>query len=453
MPSLDRFDVPGLSPRMRGNRNDDEVATLIRGTIPAHAGEPWGSTSWAWHRRDYPRACGGTRIREGRNAVEQGLSPRMRGNPRKSRSSARPARTIPAHAGEPILMNQENKSTRDYPRACGGTIPGSPIHSSTLGLSPRMRGNLYRLDDQRQLDGTIPAHAGEPSSARISGISSRDYPRACGGTGRSASIASPAAGLSPRMRGNRLFPSARDLPLGTIPAHAGEPAIITTPHGCAWDYPRACGGTFEGVARQALAGGLSPRMRGNLAGLSPGKARLGTIPAHAGEPSLSSRRRILPGDYPRACGGTGPGESAKVTATGLSPRMRGNRGVMRLAALLLGTIPAHAGEPGSGIVTPPDSWDYPRACGGTRTAEPLERPCRGLSPRMRGNRHLLRGRRIPIGTIPAHAGEPWRTESAATRRRDYPRACGGTAFQARAFAVAQGLSPRMRGNRRPDARR
>ena len=62
-PDLLPGDVEGLSPRMRGNRED-----------PAGCGRR--------NRRVYPRACGGTVSGSASRAIQAGgLSPRMRGNP------------------------------------------------------------------------------------------------------------------------------------------------------------------------------------------------------------------------------------------------------------------------------------------------------------------------------------------------------------------------------------
>ena len=51
--------------------------------------------------------------------------------------------------------------------------------------------------------------------------------------------------------------------------------------------------------------------------------------------------------------------------SGLSPRMRGNRGNFFTLHSQRGSIPAHAGEPQWGSYNPDDSKVYPRACGGT----------------------------------------------------------------------------------------
>ena len=69
-------------------------------------------------------------------------------------------------------------------------------------------------------------------------------------------------------------------------------------------YPRVCGGTRGVDAGEALRYGLSPRVRGNPVAMALAWARMGSIPACAGEPSPASypvgRREV----YPRVCGGT-----------------------------------------------------------------------------------------------------------------------------------------------------
>ena len=71
----------------------------------------------------------------------------------------------------------------------------------------------------------------------------------------------------------------------------------------------------------------------------------------------------------------------------------------------------------------------------------------GLSPRVRGNHPDIDGAALVQGSIPTCAGEP---QQAGNRRggvKVYPRVCGGTGNGLRKTAAAQGLSPRVRGNR------
>ena len=94
------------------------------------------------------------------------------------------------------------RSTMVYPRVCGGTEYSRCGGSHEPGLSPRVRGNPRRGDASRVHRGSIPACAGEPSQGDSRGNLDRVYPRVCGGTCRRQHHGGPAGGLSPRVRGN-----------------------------------------------------------------------------------------------------------------------------------------------------------------------------------------------------------------------------------------------------------
>ena len=81
------------------------------------------------------------------------------------------------------------------------------------------------------------------------------------------------------------------------------------------------------------------------------------------------------GVYPRACGGTYRDCPALGLGQGLSPRVRGNPGVM--------------------VARAPFITVYPRACGGTVRVTGVNMPHEGLSPRVRGNRAGDRGKYAP----------------------------------------------------------
>ena len=213
-------------------------------------------------------------------------------------------------------------------------------------------------------------------------------------------------GLSPRMRGNLIFSSSRALAFGSIPAHAGEPPASPPRRTSERVYPRACGGTRSRGCAEAVLGGLSPRMRGNLKPAVEADSGPGSIPAHAGEPERVSGRWDSVRVYPRACGGTVDGLVFTSHDVGLSPRMRGNHRRLSPRARWRGSIPAHAGEPHSRNFTTASARVYPRACGGTGHCQPINDQMSGLSPRMRGNQHAAAGVRADAGSIPAHAGEP-----------------------------------------------
>ncbi|APH62267.1 Hypothetical protein GbCGDNIH8_8723 [Granulibacter bethesdensis] len=108
----------GLSPRTRGNQETDSEIIVTKRTIPAHAGEPTMPEVVAAIVRDYPRARGGTPPAEASQQNRRGLSPRTRGNPTSAVVSRSMRGTIPAHAGEPLdlmlLISKNNPNCSHF---------------------------------------------------------------------------------------------------------------------------------------------------------------------------------------------------------------------------------------------------------------------------------------------------------------------------------------------------
>ena len=181
---------------------------------------------------------------------------------------------------------------------------------------------------------------------------------------------------------------------GSIPAPAGEPFQCRTAAGPL---------------------GLSPRLRGNRCP-QPESPRHGLSPRLRGNPLPIAMRSLGSAVYPRACGGTFENRHQA----------------------LRGSIPAPAGEPPSSRAAGEPGRNlrvYPRACGGTGGEPVYPRACGGefrvgsgrVYPRACGGTVLYR--LFPPGSIPAPAGEPRRLAIV-----------GPSKFE--------GLSPRLRGNRR-----
>ena len=213
-----------------------------------------------------------------------GLSPRLRGN-RRGGDALYPSRgSIPAPAGEPPKVPGQESPMRSIPAPAGNP-------NGAVGLWPQRR--------------SIPAPAGEPREPSPGPAGIPVYPRACGGTSTQRMRLAVSVGLSPRLRGNRVFTFDEEHKQGSIPAPAGEPLIATCIDGPDKVYPRACGGTYGVSGRQ-----LSP---------------LGSIPAPAGEPHDEPFPVDGHGVYPRACGGTVIAHRFGCAPQGLSPRLRGNR--------------------------------------------------------------------------------------------------------------------------------
>ena len=187
---------------------------------------------------------------------------------------------------------------------CGGTESAGCAGPPAIGLSPRVRGNLariqYYLGDAR----SIPACAGEPGQQRVLHAGKRVYPRVCGGTGGANCRRCRSNGLSPRVRGNPARRRRRPRWRGSIPACAGEPVTCTVAIAPSAVYPRVCGGTKCRSSSSHPTRGLSPRVRGNLLRRFGGLYAVRSIPACAGEPAAQGGDKRTLTVYPRVCGGT-----------------------------------------------------------------------------------------------------------------------------------------------------
>ena len=137
-------DELGLSPLTRGNRAQDVVCPPAQGPIPAHAGEPAPGAAEVQATGAYPRSRGGTAGSFYPPLPPWGLSPLTRGNPSAQSRTFCPSGPIPAHAGEPQIVNPCSSLMRAYPRSRGGTVNNSFCISLYCGLSPLTRGNQLR---------------------------------------------------------------------------------------------------------------------------------------------------------------------------------------------------------------------------------------------------------------------------------------------------------------------
>ena len=233
------------------------------------------------------------------------------------------------------------------------------------GLSPRMRGHLWRGPWGRWSNRSIPADAGPPDGSFGCAIGGWVYPRGCGGTQMSSSSGSRAKGLSPRMRGHRLVQPKYCRGPGSIPADAGAPRHRRRGGCIRTVYPRGCGGTWISRALNDSSKGLSPRMRGHRRRRLDRLSGKGSIPADAGAPRRSSRPCTRRRVYPRGCGGTAPTRRSRTPGQGLSPRMRGHPPKTGQARRPRRSIPADAGAPTSPSAVESPIEVYPRGCGGT----------------------------------------------------------------------------------------
>jgi len=198
-----RSSTPGLSPRMRGHPHLVLGSPRFGGSIPADAGAPDPSGLDRDCGEVYPRGCGGTIRTVTKTITVVGLSPRMRGHRDEVDLFRQNPRSIPADAGAPRHRQQRALLRKVYPRGCGGTLARMSGDYEGWGLSPRMRGHRVPQRLAPDASGSIPADAGAPLPPPRPHSKTRVYPRGCGGTGSALPVADLIGGLSPRMRGHQ----------------------------------------------------------------------------------------------------------------------------------------------------------------------------------------------------------------------------------------------------------
>ena len=190
-------------------------------------------------------------------------------------------------------------------------------------------------------------------------------------------------------------------------------------------YPRVGGGNASVGISAYRRRGLSPRGRGKLAPIVGKIAAIGSIPAWAGETPAVRNPGIPLQVYPRVGGGNPRGKAGRRHNRGLSPRGRGKRRVVRPVILPQGSIPAWAGETCRHTAGSPTGWVYPRVGGGNGARTYLQQASDGLSPRGRGKHWGTANPPRYSRSIPAWAGETFPTPGRPGKSR--------------------GLSPRGRG--------
>ena len=211
------------------------------------------------------------------------------------------------------------------------------------------------------------------------------HPRSRGATKLSMSVPRLAGGPSPLTRGNRPAAPFRSASCGSIPAHAGQPAP-GCPGACpARVHPRSREATALVMPRMRRRWGPSPLTRGNRDAAVRPVFRGGSIPAHAGQPPPRGRGRGRAAVHPRSRGATPTSIDSTPSARGPSPLTRGNRQVRGLLALRLGSIPAHAGQPWRSDTSSSLITVHPRSRGATSRRVSVTAEVLGPSPLTRGN--------------------------------------------------------------------
>ncbi len=170
----------GSSPRMRGTRRGACGVPRAPGIIPAYAGNTLEAQGIEARFRDHPRVCGEHHQHVQVEALAAGSSPRMRGTPLLVDGRTVIRGIIPAYAGNTSYWTFDAAATRDHPRVCGEHFSSCLSISRCMGSSPRMRRTHYGEDAGGHIHGIIPAYAGNTRVRPAACLGVRDHPRVCG---------------------------------------------------------------------------------------------------------------------------------------------------------------------------------------------------------------------------------------------------------------------------------
>ena len=274
----------GLSPRVRGIHWPPEVQSTIRRSIPACTGNPLRRLSTTWPPAVYPRVYGESSHACLGRQHRRGLSPRVRGIQHR-RVPGRLARgSIPACTGNPASAPDSPRRSRVYPRVYGESQHGIGGLALDDGLSPRVRGILEGAVQVGSVEGSIPACTGNPSPGLGEGHGREVYPRVYGESIYGETGSSMQAGLSPRVRGIRLDGPDAVVGKRSIPACTGNPLPRRLRPGARGVYPRVYGESIRSRSPVLINPGLSPRVRGIPDRLRHHRGRERSIPACTGNP-------------------------------------------------------------------------------------------------------------------------------------------------------------------------
>ena len=254
------------------------------------------------------------------------------------------------------------------------------------GSSPRVRGRLplkLRIKARIRL---IPASAGQTRSLRLWWMWLTAHPRECGADLLPQHLLRLLKGSSPRVRGRRDCRRRHRARIGLIPASAGQTHHHLSTVGRNTAHPRECGADRGAFSPRISSVGSSPRVRGRRRGCNDHDPAGGLIPASAGQTRTRARSQPGQGAHPRECGADRLVFFVRGYAVGSSPRVRGRLRASMAVRVEIGLIPASAGQTRTAVPSSPAAKAHPRECGADCTCSANRTTRRGSSPRVRGRR-------------------------------------------------------------------
>lgn len=139
-----------------------------------------------------------------RKQVAHGSSPRLRGRVRDLGDEREHVGVIPAPTGKSSRPLGGRSPPRGHPRAYGEEAAYMRHLKMMPGSSPRLRGRVFYVANGRHAVRVIPAPTGKRASSSLSVSPRKGHPRAYGEEEGCVGIGSSTLGSSPRLRGRDL---------------------------------------------------------------------------------------------------------------------------------------------------------------------------------------------------------------------------------------------------------
>ena len=150
-------------------------------------------------------------------------------------------------------------------------------------------------------------------------------------------------------------------------------------------------------------------------------------------------------DHPREYGENTVDDGALHRVAGSSPRIRGELAPTGPVYKVNGIIPANTGRISMQLDERGLHWDHPREYGeNSRLRVDVDKSA-GSSPRIRGESPTQAGAFRPKGIIPANTGRISESYRPRLHDADHPREYGENMEMTWLISLAEGSSPRIRG--------
>ena len=291
---------------------------------------------------------------------------------------------IPALAGNTRLPARTGAPQPDHPRSRGEYRSPGTTYDPTTGSSPLSRGILGEYGLMTQIQGIIPALAGNTRIMATPYPNVTDHPRSRGEYSRIPSAVLFAPGSSPLSRGIQISRMDCSLRPGIIPALAGNTRGVP-PH-----RPRCAGSSplSRGIHGDQYASGLMGRI----------------IPALAGNTPAQEHMLYSTWDHPRSRGEYSMRVVTIFDTKGSSPLSRGIPASSGASCATPRIIPALAGNTDEVRGWMAELEDHPRSRGEYPPSHSPNPAKAGSSPLSRGIPISAPAARASRRIIPALAG-------------------------------------------------